>query len=185
MNSKNSIIDRFRAKGDEYMYPRGSKESIDWFRETIRKGRSITDIQRVQEGYTRAKMDPGTLVTYSYSPKYQKSLEFYDTFPLIVITEVKRDSWFGINLHYLSPKIRGDLMIELEYNRKSMTRIAEDITNNPVTSQALKRYLPNFVSSKIVQIPKDDWDIAIQLPYEGFVKANRKKVWSKTNGRKR
>lgn len=185
MNSKNTIIDRFRAKGEEYMHPRGSKESIDWFRETVRKGRSITDIQRVQEGYTRAKMKPGTLVTYSYNPKYEKSLEFYDNFPLVILTEVNRTGWYGINLHYLSPKMRGDLMIDLEYGRKSMNRIAEDITNNPMSTHGLKRYLPNFVSSKIVEIPKNDWDIAIQLPYEAFVKESRKKVWSKANGRKR
>ncbi len=49
--------------------------------------------------------------------------------------------------------------------------------NNPITRVCLKRYLVKQVKSPPVTIPKDEWEIAIQLPFESFIKAGQKKVW--------
>lgn len=156
---------------------RGTKESLDWFAKVVRKEKQIRSIDSVIDGLKSKRISPGEMFVYNYDPKTKEKLPFYDTAPLVVILEVLSDGWYGINIHYLPPKVRATVMYEIGYNMRAPKQIASMLESNPLTKNCLKRYLASHLTSRPKHIPKDDWEIAIQLPFEGFEKASQKEVW--------
>ena len=94
--------------------------------------------------------------------------------------EITNDGWYGVNLHYLPPKVRVDLMTDIGYTNKSYDSIYSKLLREDWAMAACKRYLASHVKGRISSIPKDDWDIVIQLPYEAFQNEINRKVWMDT-----
>ena len=44
----------------------------------------------------------------------------------------------------------------------------------------LKRYLGTQIRSRVVRVPMTEWEIAIFLPTEQFVKASKTEVWNES-----
>ena len=173
----NNIIQKYRNLALEAGYAPNSKASLDWFRQRVRKDRPITQLNRITEDRKNARIRQGEMITYKYIPMMEKKLQYYDTNPLIVILETYVDGWLGVNVHYLPPQFRAKLFYELHYSKRSMPVIAEQLKSHPISKPAIKRYKAEKVMTKPKAIPKAEWEIAIQLPYENFKKASLKKVW--------
>jgi hypothetical protein len=156
---------------------RGTKESLEWFGRTIRKQSKINNINAVTDGFEKPRFLPGEMLVYTYDPKHKETLAYYDANPLIVFLERTTDGWYGINLHYLPPSLRAELLFDIQYNSRKLPQIAKMLEKNPMTKPCLKRYLAKQLVTKPVGIPKDQWEIAIQLPFENFMKAAQKDVW--------
>lgn len=171
----NKLFNRYRDLADKANIKTGTKESIDWFRKRIRK--DTVTFNNVTEGLRSDPVRPGKMMTYRYDPKHEKKLKYYDTNPLIIVLDITKNGWYGANIHYLPPKMRAALFQELEYNNKPLRTIATALENNPVTAVCLKRYLSSQTRSKPRSIPKDEWEIAIMLPFESFKKASLQSVW--------
>ena len=186
----NRLFDRLTEKARRAnISPSGTKESINWFRRAVTKEGQIPKIDKVTEGLENSRFRPGEMMTYSYDPLLKERLDFYDEHPLIIFLERKADGWYGLNLHYLPPIVRAQIFEELAYNEKRLPMIAEKLSRNEQTKVCLKRYKAGQLRSKPKTIPKELWEIAIALPYDKFIKENKKKVWqlskSKRNGRNR
>ena len=104
---------------------------------------------------------------------------------LEIFLEKTANGWYGLNLHYLPPVARAKIFSELNYSEKRLPGIVRDLTRNEQTKVCLKRYLATQTMSKPKTIPKDMWEIAIALPYDKFMKENRRKVWSLAKGKKK
>ena len=48
----------------------------------------------------------GRMFTFVYEPKTKNKLEFYDRFPLVIPISEEGNGFLGLNLHYLSPRMR-------------------------------------------------------------------------------
>ncbi|MCG7944862.1 MAG: hypothetical protein N0C84_00795 [Candidatus Thiodiazotropha taylori] len=179
----NKLISKIRSKGDTELLPKGSEESLEWFRTNLRKRRKISSIGVITEGFIPSKIEPGKMFTYKYKPKFEKKLEYYDIHPLIIVLDETSNGWYGANLHYLSPKLRSELLLDIGYYEKGFIKIRAELENNPITSACLKRYIAKQVVTRPVEIPKDEWDLVVQLPYEGFVNSINRSVWLKTRKR--
>lgn len=173
----NNLFNRYRELAAKAEISMGSKESIEWFRNRIRKDSRIRNHDRVTKNLKKERPGPGKLMTYAYDPKFKEKLKYYDEYPLIIMLDTNQTGWYGANLHYLPPQLRVTLLEEIDYRKKPLRAIASALENNPITRVCLKRYLVKQVKSPPVTIPKDEWEIAIQLPFESFVKAGQKKVW--------
>lgn len=173
----NTLFNRYRDLAAKAEITLGTKESMNWFAQRIRKDSKIRNLDRVTKGLRANRIFPGSMVTYVYDPKYKDKLKFYDTHPLIVVLDIAKGGWYGANVHYLPPKMRAALFYEIEYNRKSMQQIASALETNEMTKVCLKRYLFKQVKSTPITIPRDEWEIAIQLPFESFQKESIKNVW--------
>lgn len=171
----NKVFNRYRDLAKRANVQTGTKESIEWFRKRIRKDN--VSFNSVTEGLRSDPVRPGKMMTYLYDPKHEKKLKYYDTNPLIIVLDVTNNGWYGANVHYLPPAMRAALFTELDYNKRSLATIAKALENNSVTAKCLKRYLSSQTRSKPRSIPKDEWEIAIQLPFENFKKASMEKVW--------
>src|SRR5690606_41052373 len=49
---------------------------------------------------------PGRFYLYKYDPKTKEQMPYYDAMPLVLITDVTPDGWYGINFHYMPPVVQ-------------------------------------------------------------------------------
>lgn len=173
------LFNRYRSLADSAGAPKGRKAAIEWLRKTIRKGKNISSLSRVTEGLRARPMIPGSMVIYEYDAKFKEKLPFWDRFPLIIYLSNAKGGWYGANLHYLPPRMRSALLYELHVEKKTLAQIAKAMEQNPITKHCLKRYLFSQLKSTPLTVPKDEWDIAISLPFENFQKASAKEVWKR------
>jgi hypothetical protein len=52
----------------------------------------------------------GRMYFYYYDPKLKDELPYYDRFPLVIPIERYQDGFLGLNLHYISPRQRIELL---------------------------------------------------------------------------
>jgi hypothetical protein len=129
----------------------------------------------------------GSMYFYNYDPKTKDKLPYYDMYPMIFVLDVYPDGWLGINLHYLPPYYRAKLMDALY----SITMIQDEKQQLAASYQllkgasrfkyfrpCLKRYLVGHVKSKILYIEPKEWDMALMLPLQKFVKSSEENVWA-------
>lgn len=170
------------------------RESIAYFSgrnkaKTVDTGRAnLSMMTKGQRGVS--DLIPGTMMTYAYSAKNADTLPYWDRFPLIVFLDVQKNgNLLALNMHYLPPDFRAKILAEL---MKTVT--AKDLRHDVrmrITYQkcqriaafqplqfALKSYIPQRVSTKIVRIQPDAWHHAIFFPSQMFVNASERKVWS-------
>ena len=58
-------------------------------------------------------LDRGNIVNlnmFIYSPKFAKTLPYYDTFPLVMPLELAEGGFYGLNFHYLPYALRARLL---------------------------------------------------------------------------
>lgn len=167
-------MDRARAANIEL----GTKRSMDWFRKIIRKDRQPR-FSNVVEGKTKVTApEVGKMYTFIYLPKHRKTLPYYDETPLIIVTDVDKYGWSGINVHYLPPVLRAKLFWEIGYNNSSPERIAKMVQEHEMSTAVFKKYLVKQTYSRLMEIPLEEWEIAIQLPYESFIGQTNRNVWN-------
>jgi len=165
------------------------QNAITWLRQNAAKLSNISPAKLMSDADNKTNaMQMGKMYMFHYDPKYKQKLPYYDTFPLIIPIERYSDGFLGLNMHYLAPKLRLSLLQGLMSitNNKTMndsTRMM--VTYNILNSTkkhryfkpTLKRYLATHVQSRFLNIKPDEWETAIFLPVERFVKKNKKAVW--------
>lgn len=177
--TESKLFNHYREVADKSGAPKNRRESIEWFRNRLRKDKQINDIKKVTEGLRMSAMFPGSMLIYEYDAKFKKKLPYWDRFPLVIYLQNAPGGWYGANLHYLPPRARSALLYELNVGKNSLAKIAKAMEQNPLTKFCLKRYLFANVKSTPVAVPKDEWEIAISLPFENFQKASNREVWKK------
>src|SRR6056300_1160522 len=55
----------------------------------------------------------GKMYFYFYDPKTKERMKYYDNFPLVIPVEEYKDGFLGLNLHYIHPKSRINLLDKL------------------------------------------------------------------------
>jgi len=179
--------------------------SSDWFKgkvdelekddeassELIKGNKTVTGKDKI---YTKRPVW-GKMYSFLYVPQNRNKdykLPYYDMMPLIFMIDSYKDGFLGINLHYLPRDYREVLLNVLvktsltDKNMDEKTRVR--LTYNKIKSfsklkmavPCIKRYKARNIRSKIVQIPADEWNLAIHLPTERFRKKNKSGVWKDT-----
>ncbi len=184
----NDILNRGIRQGK---IPARTQDARDWFRKKARQTRSSQAYPRsIMSSAERkkARLGPGRMVHFFYDPKTKDKLPYYDTFPLIFFVGPAENGFYGINLHYLPPSLRANLMDALydaannkKYDDSTRIIISYGILKNASKYRyfkpCFKHYLNNHVKSNFIQIDAVEWDIALFLPTERFIKASRARVF--------
>lgn len=136
----------------------------------------------------------GRMYTFQYQPESTSTdrMDYWDMFPLILKineAEEKRDSFLGINLHYMYPERRMKMMLSLmekylsgDISEKNSRISYLDITKlatppNRYGRVCIRRYKYENIRGRSLMIPPEHWMKMIFLPTYQFVGARSNKVW--------
>jgi hypothetical protein len=170
----------------------------EWYREKARSIKSV-NINRILDETPEYRLRSssagdmiGQMYLFQYDAKWKDKLPYWDQSPLIFPIEYYGDSMLGINLHYLSPFRRAQLMNALytiaetnENNKPQRLKISYGILKGASQFEyfkpCVKKYLIDHVRSRFLRILPSEWDIALMLPLARFVGASQTKVWYDSN----
>ena len=159
--------------------PKDAKNAIQWF-----KNLKAEDMDGLMADATyQHRMTLGHMYTFYYDPKGKDDLPYYDQWPLIFPTLVEDTFFIGINFHYLDHGLRAKLMDALYENvSKDRMEISIEILKSEskfaLYKPAIRRYNKDRLRSRLVKIEPHEWELALSLPTERFVKATNSTVWS-------
>lgn len=180
---------------DQGLVPARTQEARDWFRDAASQTRGLTvqpgRVIQQSTNQAQTKIRVGGMFLFQYDPKTKKDLPYYDQFPLIFPIEAAPGGFLGINMHYLPLRQRAFLMDGLfdfasnqRYDDTTRLRLSYSLLKRTSRLRffepCLKRYLYTHIESRMIQIPSDQWDIALFLPLERFAKANKATVWTES-----
>ena len=160
-----------------------AKKSIAWFKRKV--GESAKGFKK------KAKLEPGKIFTFGYDAKFKEILPYWDKFPLIIVLDVYRDGFMGLNFHYVSPVERMIFFKKMmqfatqhgeveDMTDKAKFNVSWDaIRNIKNADKMIHKYLYGHVRTSLLEAPPNEWENAIFLPYQRFVGATAKSVWSK------
>lgn len=165
-----------------------NNKSREWFEETLRTG---------IRGHKVSRPQVGKIYAYVYDAKHKDTLEYWDKFPLIIylgegVSKAGNKLMYGLNLHYIPPKVRQTFLEELLklysstdlFTNKTKLKIDwSKVKGIRGTDLMIKAYLPSHVKTTFVEIKPKDWINIIYMPLHQFMSKGKRfaatKVWSK------
>lgn len=177
-------------------------ESIKWFKKLVvelrgKKSRELTQQEKLEKDdllqnnkNTVNRLEVGKMYLFYYDPKGRDELPYYDTLPLVLITDLHKSGFNAINLHYLPVEHRMVLLSNLQqkavYKDGKLERLNISYGKLDVVQEfqlfrpCFKQYLYSRIRSKIKIIPTDDWGFAASLPLETFKKQTKQQIWKES-----
>ena len=171
----------------------GEKKSLAWYRSAVKaeasaykknfekyilneKSDRVGAVADQDANELRRYTVQGHLYMFEYKAK-MKWLPYYDRFPLVYVLKATRSEFWGLNLHYMTPKKRILATRKLMQGRIDFPK------------RCFHKYLQPHVDGLMLDLAADEWDTAILLPTEDFVKdtngmtfpINKEDVWEETN----
>jgi len=198
------IFDRVLQKAARAgVSPSVKRESRDWFRNQA-KSLTVSPTRMIRSNRQRLTDKPliGRMYLFQYDPKNKATLPYYDRFPLVIPIGSGQTSGFaasggsflGINLHYLPLPLRAKLMDALydvsttkDINEATRLRISYNILQQASKYRffkpCIKRYLVSQVQTKFFYIEPTEWEMALFLPLDRFVGANKTRIYRDSRDR--
>lgn len=175
--------------------PARTAAAREWYRNQARGSRTSAEevFSTTSKKDTRATVSNeshiGQMLLFQYDAKHKDTLPYYDRFPLIFPINIVKGGFMGINMHYLPPQLRAQLMDQLysissndRYDAKTRLNLSYDVLNGAskfrLFKPTIKRYLQRQVRSRFIKIASSEWDIALFLPLQKFVGASSNKVYA-------
>jgi len=171
--------------------PARTKEAREWYRQTTKASVKRVNEKKLMSDTKRAVMTPkvGSMYLFSYDAKFKDTLPYWDRLPLIFPFKVVKGGFYGINLHYLPPRLRARLMDGLydlanngRFDETTKLRMNYQLLNSisklRYFKPCIKHYLNSHVKSNFMYIYPSEWDIAIFLPLARFQKRGANRVYA-------
>ena len=188
-----SLFDTLQAQAQRAGVTARTKRSREWFEKKVGELSSVSRAKVLKDTALdkTTRTLPGSMYMYFYDPKHKKTLPYYDRFPLTIFVEPAKDGFYGLNLHYLRPDIRAEFLDQLmklaPKQVKQTTRITkmrysllQGVKKYKEFKPCFKHYLGKHVKSQFSRVPMTDWEIAIFLPTEQFVRKSKTGVWNES-----
>ena len=168
--------------------------SATWYMRQVQNyARHLTNPNELYQsdlGKFATKLEVGRMYLFEYDPKWKQDLAYYDNFPLIIMVDALPKGFSGINLHYLAPTFRANLLDKIypvdqqNITDKSTLRSAwGDIRNFsrfPEVRGSVKKYLTVNITGEMIEVDPKNWKAAIFLPVQKFVGATERTVYRNT-----
>ena len=133
---------------------------------------------KVNPTVLKRRAELGDLFCYYYNPKYRATLPYYDMFPMIMLLSAEKETFLGINFHYLRPKWRAVLLDRVSAKLGSGLPRWSKLRQIRQIAPTIKRYRFDHIMRRVVPIEENEQEIAIFLPTERFKKSAKAKVWA-------
>ena len=185
-----SLFDTLQAGAFRAGIQARTDQSRNWFSRQVKQLGTVNRNKLMRDDALDPTANPkvGDMIMYFYDPKMKNELPYYDKFPLTILIQPTKGGFQGLNLHYLSPKVRAlflDRLMDLApKNVTDSTRLARLRYNTIKGANKYKEFRPCFkqylmsqVKSRIVRVPMTDWEIAVFMPTQQFKKVKDESVW--------
>lgn len=173
------------------------QDPLDWLREQAQELRKLNPQALLQMSGKTRRLLPGRMYMMRYNPVHKETLPYYDLFPVFFCMNIKDDYFSGMNLHYLPPLYRAELMDALypfvisndthgeemstTLRTKIQPKVDYEFMNRRRTMMSFKptwkRYRFRNVIGQFLYIPPIAWDTVMMLPVARFRKAGINRVW--------
>lgn len=186
-----SIFTKIQDRAERAGITPYTEKSRKWFMRRLRNMTNITSKSILQDSSLTRRKKPliGRMFMFLYDPKTKDTLPYYDRFPLILMVGPAEGGFYGLNLHYLSPRNRAVFFDELQQflNNDKMDETTRFRLAYSTLSQArklrafapcFKHYLYKHVRSHTVEIPPSEWEIALFMPTDDFVGEKNRTIWN-------
>jgi len=188
-----SLFDTLQAQAQRAGVTARTKDSKKWFEKKVGELSKVSRTKVLKDSALdkTTRTLPGSMYMYFYDPKHKKTLPYYDRFPLTIFVEPAKDGFYGLNLHYLRPDIRAEFLDELmrlapkriiDSTRliKLRYNLLQGVQKYKEFKPCFKHYLTKHVKSQFSRVQMADWEIAIFLPTEQFIKKPKGSIWSES-----
>lgn len=168
-----------------------TKESREWFRKKANNLRRINREALMKESPLQQTNQEivGSMYMFFYDPKHKETLPYYDKFPLVVVVGPAEGGFYGLNLHYLPPILRAQMLDALmgittntKFNKSTRFKMSYELLAKTAKLKyfkpCFKHYLNEHVQSRFALVPAPEWEIATFLPTAQFEKAGKNKIYS-------
>jgi len=181
---------------DIYSRTGGVEKSARWYQRTVRDYASgINSFQEVVSsdiGKFATELTIGKMYLFNYDPLTKADLPYWDELPLVVISEPLPTGFSGINLHYLSPLLRAELVERLMQpvadSKEGITlddravmrsnwQFIKNFSRFPEVRGSIKRYLNQQIRGRLFEVHSAHWKSAVFLPVQQFQGASASKVY--------
>ena len=170
--------------------------SRHWFRQQalLLKKEGIKPTQMYQNSGQRvSNAKIGNLYMFFYDPKTKDKLPHYDVFPLVFPFAKTENGFIGLNMHYLSYRLRivlFDNLLKLKNTRgldentrlKMSWTLLKGLSKHHLVEPCVKSYLSDHLVTQLKIVAPTDWTTALMMPVESFKKASTSQVWKDTGG---
>jgi hypothetical protein len=174
-----TIVKQYREELEKTGIEPRSVESADWFAEKMKdiinpiNRRELQREVRAMHGLQTPEV--GRMYMFYYFPKGSATLPYFDMFPVIILMKMGRESFQGLNLHYLPLDLRQEFFLKALdrssnriYNKQTFLRIDYDYLNSFRKFRAFrpcfKQYALTNVKGRIINVPSSEWEIVMNLP---------------------
>lgn len=158
-----------------------SLEAREWFKDNLRNIK-VNRNKLLVEGTPIRTPFLGTLVLFNYNAKGYATLPYWDKYPVVIPIEPRGKGFLGLNLHYLPPRKRLELLevfdqlaVDPDMGDDENTRLkltydmVKSISKLKWARPCVKEYLTTHIKGQIREIPYDYWDVVAMLPSQKFV----------------
>lgn len=141
----------------------------------------------------------GKMYLFMYEPKGKKTLPYYDMFPLAIPVELRRrlkkksakahqaqmQTFECLNLHYCTQERREYILDKLFTTRNFLQNLymLSSERGGKLIRPLIRTYHIEYVRSKFLEIPTEEYDLAIVHRSEKFIKKHKSVVWRNTERR--
>lgn len=170
-----------------------TRDSQKWFMDRTRSITRINEVSFLKDPnlVRKNRFFPGYMYHFTYDPKGAATLPYFDRFPLILAVQPAPGGFYGLNLHYLNPLTRALLLDKLldisnkpEFDEKKRIRLSYNILSASRKykefAPCFKHYLTDHITSRLMMVPSQEWEVAIFLPTEKFENVSKKTVWKQS-----
>ena len=159
----------------------------EWYETTLNESKRKTTAETKKalrsdrekiKSHKVSKPTAGKMYTFGYNAKTQKTLSYWDQYPLIICLGVQGNRMYGVNLHYIPPKDRKIFLdIVMKYSSTKKGKVSNStylkinagkIRNIKWVDHMLKQYLFSHVVQTFMEIAPKDWGRAILLKTQQF-----------------
>ena len=131
---------------------------------------------------------PGYCYFFLYEPTGVKTLPFYDRFPFVLLLDKDTTSFTGLNFHYLDYYWRAwlfDNLYESRQKNPDPLKVSMKFKYNYLAAvnkykqfrPCYRRYSIKNLRSPMLQVGETEWDVALWLPVESFMKESTSVIW--------
>lgn len=182
------MSDYFSTLVTESVTAEKQESSINWLRKAAYESEKANTDRVIKDAkalYTN-RQRLGHIYLFRYVPLHRQTLPFYDRYPVVIMVEQKQDGFLGLNLHYLPLVFRAMLMdrlltLKVGDGDNAKLRVTYEMLSNysklRYYKPCLKHYLNSQIRTKLVHVDEKEWEHALFLPLQQFLKTSQTNVY--------